>query len=157
MSAYVRWAELVVRPIGSSSDPATLDAWGRCVGASVSTLRARCLAIRAGAKDSRDLARLLRVIAIAGDRAEGWDPAADLATLDPRTLRLLLLKAGLSHHAIGAAPPSFTTFLARQRFVHHERAVAAVAGALPVDTPAKPRQSQQTVDPNTSGSAIGQG
>ena len=130
MSAYIRWANLVDRPIGSSADPATLDAWGRCVGASVSTLRARCLAIRAGTKDSRDLARLLRVIAISSDRSEGWDPAADLATLDPRTLRLLLLKAGLSDHAIGARPPSFRVFLTRQRFVRHERAVAAIAGAL---------------------------
>ena len=130
MSAYVRWASLVVRPIGSSSDPATLDAWGRCVGASVSTLRARCLAIRAGTKDSRDLARLLRVIAIARTRADGWDPAADLDTLDPRTLRVLLLKAGLSDHAVGAPPPSFAAFLARQRFVRHERAVAAIGGAL---------------------------
>ena len=126
MNPYSRWASLVIRTTSAPWDPATLALWGRHVGASVSTLYARCAAAGLGTRASRDLARLLRLVVRAGRSATGWDPAADLHTVDPRTIRALLAKGGLSDWPEGSAPPQFAVFLNRQQLIQHDAALAAL-------------------------------
>lgn len=131
MNAYVRWAALVASMISAPNDLRTLALWARHVGASVSTIRARCLAADVAVLASRDLARLLRVVARTKSDGLAWDPAAHLEACDPRTLRRLLLRSGLADWSVGTAPPSVERFLDRQRFVP-ERAVAGLRTAIPV-------------------------
>ena len=126
MNPYCRWAGLVVRTTSAPWDPATLALWGKHVGASVSTLYARCSAAGLSTRASRDLARLLRLLVRAQRKTTGWDPAADLDTVDPRTIRGLLAKGGLSDWPEGSAPPQFEAFLNRQQLIRHDAALATL-------------------------------
>lgn len=126
MNPYRRWASLVIRTTSAPWDPTTLALWGKHVGASVSTLYARCAAAGLGTRASRDLARLLRLVVRAQGNATGWDPTADLHAVDPRTIRALLAKGGLSDWPEGSAPPEFTVFLNRQQLIRHDAALATL-------------------------------
>ncbi len=127
-TAASRWASLVVRATECELDPRTLLLWGRCVGASVGTLRSRCIAVGVRTKASLDFARLLR--AVIRSRASGFDISIELDVYDPRTLYRLLLQGGLANYADQACAPSLGPFLQRQRLVHHELALRCVAQDL---------------------------
>ena len=105
MNAYARWARLVAQSVSAPHDLRTLALWARHVGTSVSTVRARCAAanvtprVRARCaaanvtpRESRDLGRLLRIVALSNSAGIPWDPAADLDTRDPRTRHQLLAR-----------------------------------------------------------------
>ena len=129
MNPYTRWARLVVRNVSCPTDPRTLTLWSRHAGVSESTLRARCTASRVGTVAARDFSRLLRVVVRSHRGTLGWDPAGHLEALDPRTIRRLLLRAGLADWPLGTSPPLIEQFLHRQQLVH-DRAVAAVRSEL---------------------------
>ena len=125
MNAYARWAMLVAKVISAPQDPRTLVLWARHVGVSVATIRARCKVADVAVLPSRDLGRMLRVVARSNRGERCWDPAAQLETCDPRTLRRLLVRGGLANWPIRDTPPSVERFLQRQRFVPG-RAVVSV-------------------------------
>ena len=129
MNAYARWAPLVADMISAPNDPRTLGLWARHVGASTSTIRARCKAADVAVLASRDLGRLLRVVARSSPGERGWDPAAELESCDPRTLQRMLVRGGLAAWPLAAAPPSVDWFLERQGFVH-DRAVTSLRRAV---------------------------
>lgn len=130
MNAYRRWASLVVRTLDAERDPRTLVEWGRYLGASASTLRSRCAAVGQGAKASLDFARLLRLVAVSQAAGNRWDPAAELASCDPRTVQGLLIQAGLHHIPSGSPPPSITYFLRHQHVVSGDRILTDLTEAL---------------------------
>ncbi len=129
MNAYARWARLVAGMISAPSDLRTLALWARHVGASTSTVRARRKAADVAVLASRDLGRLLRVVARSSLKQQGWDPAAELASCDPRTLQRMLVRGGLAEWPVAAATPSVEWFLERQGFVH-KRTLASLRRAI---------------------------
>ena len=134
MNAYARWAALVAGMIPAPNDLRTLALWARHVGASTSTIRARCRAADVGVLPSRDLGRVLRLVARSNSEDRAWDPAAELQSLDPRTLNRLLLRGGLTEWPVAAVPPSIDWFLERQSFVH-QRALTSLRRTLAADCP----------------------
>lgn len=129
MNAYARWAALVAGMVSAPNDLPTLTLWARHVGASPSTIRARCKAADVAVLPSRDIGRLLRVVTQSTLEQRGWDPSAKLESRDPRTLQRMLARAGLTEWPLAAAPPSIAWFLERQSFVH-ERALASLRPAI---------------------------
>lgn len=129
MNAYARWARLVVHNVSCPTDPRTLRVWSEHAGVSPGTLRSRCAASNVPVTAARDFSRLLRLVVRSQQGERRWDPQRHLEARDPRTIRRLLLAAGLADWAQGAPPPSIDHFLAHQRLVH-DRAVAAVRETL---------------------------
>ena len=129
MNAYARWARLVAQSVSAPHDLRTLALWARHVGTSVSTVRARCAAANVTPRESRDLGRLLRIVALSNSAGIPWDPAAGLDTRDPRTRHQLLARAGLADWPLRAYPPSVERLLAGQRFVP-DAAVASLRRAI---------------------------
>lgn len=127
-SAATRWALLVTRNIDCAVDPRTLAIWGRFVGASVPTLRSRCVAIGVGTKASLDFTRLLRALV----RALGAhsDPLLEFDVCDARTIRRLFERGGLGDPYSGLPVPSIGRFLAAQRLISHHVALQCVAAEL---------------------------
>lgn len=127
-NAASRWALLVVRTVDCPVDPRNLMLWGRCVGASIATLRSRCLSIRTGTKISLDFARLVRAIV----RSNGlpWDPSVELDVSDPRTLSRLLERGGINHVSEGLVSLPLRQLLSQQRLIHHELALRCVTKAF---------------------------
>ena len=129
MNAYARWASLVAGMISARDDLRTLALWARHVGASASTVRARCKAADVAVMASRDLGRLLRVVVLSVVEERVWDPAAELYSCDPRTLRRMLVRGGLAGWPVAGAAPTVGWFLERQGFVH-SRAVVSLRRAI---------------------------
>ena len=129
MNAYVRWSGFVAAMIPAPNDLRTVALWARHVGASPGTIRTRCNAADVPVLASRDLGRLLRVVARSSLEERGWDPAAKLESRDPRTLQRMLVRGGLAEWPVAAAPPSIEWFLERQGFAH-ERALTGLRLAI---------------------------
>lgn len=107
-----RWARLVLGTIDADSDPKTLTIWARAVGASRSVISECCRLVHVAAHDARDFARVLRAICRSGER---WQPEAVLDLADPRTLRKLLARSGLSGAA--GCTPTMPQFLEQQHWI----------------------------------------
>ena len=129
MNAYDRWVVAVLGLVDAGQDSCTLEAWGRQIGASTSTLKSRCAAAGRGAKASLDFARLLRLVVRANRAGEGWEPA-ELDSCDPRTVWALLGRGGLQGLSAGSHPPSIGFFLDHQRCLSAGPAAAYLARAL---------------------------
>ena len=139
MTAYTRWAKLVVQTISCPTDPRTLALWSAHAGVSSGTLRSRCAASGVPTAAARDFSRLLRVVVRSQRCAAGWDPALHLESRDPRTIRRLLQGGGLAHWPDGGPPPPIAAFLNRQRLVH-DRALTAVRNEIALSiTPSSSR------------------
>ncbi len=108
-----RWAGYIIRASDAPVDPRTLDDWSRAIGVSRSVLIESCARLGVAPRDARNLARVLRLVRRVG---EPWDPDMALDVADRRTLRALLLRAGLTGVAL-TSRPSPEQFLLRQRFV----------------------------------------
>ena len=121
-----RWARYVMDASQASADPRTLAAWARAAGVSRSTLIEACARLEINPRDARDLARVLRLVRRESDV---WDPEASLDVADRRTLRKLLVRAGLADPPRGRRP-SPQQFLARQRFVPQTNAGLAMLRQL---------------------------
>jgi CheY-like chemotaxis protein len=107
-----RWGRLVLGTIDADHDPKTLTIWARAVGASRSVIAECCRLVHVAAHDARDFARVLRAICRSGDR---WQPEAVLDLADPRTLRKLLARSGLSGAA--GCTPTIPQFLEQQHWI----------------------------------------
>jgi ActR/RegA family two-component response regulator len=117
-----RWARHVLSATHAADDPRTLAAWARAAGVSRSALIEVCARLDINPRDARDLARVLRLVR----RADvPWDPEASLDVADRRTLRKLLVRAGLARLPQDARPEP-RQFLARQRFVPQTNAGLAM-------------------------------
>ena len=107
-----RWAGYVLAATDAPSDPRTLADWSRAVGVSRSVLVESCARLGVAPRDARDLARVLRLVRRSD---EPWEPDTALDVADRRTLRALLVRAGLADTA--SVRPAPREFLARQLFV----------------------------------------
>lgn len=108
-----RWAGYVLGATSAASDPRTLADWSRAIGVSRSVVIESCARLGVAPRDARDLARVLRLVRRAD---EPWDPETALDVADRRTLRALLVRAGL----VGSpwhGRPTPLQLLARQQFV----------------------------------------
>lgn len=112
-STAQRWARYVLRATDAATDPRTLADWARAAGVSRSALIESCARLDINPRDARDLARVLRLVRRV---SESWDPDAALDVADRRTLRNLLVRAGLADPPHGDRPAP-QQFLAMQRFV----------------------------------------
>lgn len=107
-----RVGSMIVSAVSAAEDPRTLGLWSRAAGVSTRTLQYACAAAHVSPAACRDLARLLRLV-VAARAGEAWDPFAQLDA-DPRTIRRLMERAGLSEER---PPGDLLTFIARQRIV----------------------------------------
>ena len=112
-SMVERWASYVLRATDAAADLRTLADWARAAGVSRSALIESCARLDIHPRDARDLARVLRLVRRA---SETWDPQASLDVADRRTLRNLLVRAGLADAPQGSRPAP-QQFLSMQRFV----------------------------------------
>lgn len=127
LTAFERWAALVIRACGAKSDPATIGTWASEVGASETKIYTTCDLVHVSARDSRDFARILRALRKNAGHVTMLE--AHVAVAEPRTWRALLDRAGLSDKA--AAVISFDDFLRGQRFVsQNHRALAVLKGTI---------------------------
>lgn len=126
--AATRWALLVTHTVDCPVDPRTLSIWGRFVGASVPTLRSRCLAIGVGTKAALDFTRLLRAIVRASRNRS--DPVLEFDVCDVRTIRRMFESGGLGDPYSSSSLPAIGQFLEAQRLVSHRVALRCVAAEL---------------------------
>lgn len=119
-----RWAHLVWAATEATADPKTLYLWARLVGVSVPTLRGRCYMAGVSPRVSLDLMRILRAIRLS--QATGVRPADVLDICDPRTVRRLLVRTGLSANQDSASAPTVKRFLEAQSLVTAPRAITAL-------------------------------
>lgn len=103
-----RWSAHILRVASADRDLPTLDAWAAFAGLSRPTLRNRCRAVGASAKDSLSFARLVRTV-LQGD-AGCWRPEDLLAVVDVRTMAGLLRKGGLTSYLHVSRPPLWVLF-----------------------------------------------
>lgn len=122
-----RWARVVLAVKPLNQDPRTLAAWGRAVGVSPGALKIWCRNAGVTAKDSLDLARLLRGASYA--QQKGWNAYELFDIVDPRTLTRLLSRAGIS--ALPLPPPP--VLLVTQKLVTAPILLTALRDALSHD------------------------
>jgi hypothetical protein len=139
--AAERWAAMVRAAIAAPSDPRTLAKWARLLALSESTLRARCYQARVSPRRSLALARVLRAAELASQVRCRLDDLLD--TRDPRTLRRLLLDAGIACHGRGGFGVTSAAILNSQTLVGAGPALAALRECIDgaVDRPMRVRAS----------------
>jgi hypothetical protein len=94
LHASERWAVLVTKILDAPSDPRTLDAWARHVGASVATVKASCHAVGLLPRHSLILGRLLRALHLRNRLKTRVEDLLDFH--DTRTFASWLSLAGIS-------------------------------------------------------------
>lgn len=116
-----RVAQWILRGGEAEEDPRTLTIWARSAAVSVRALQYGCFSIGVAPAACRDLARVVRLLAglAAGSK---WDPSLFL-NADPRTVRRLLTRAGLTSRR---PPESVHAFLSRQAIVESARLITAL-------------------------------
>jgi hypothetical protein len=105
-----RWARIVAAVRLLSEDPRTLEGWSRAVGVSRGALKMWCQVAGVTAKDSLDLARLLRGAEFSHERPRNPFDVFDI--VDPRTFTRLLIRADLS--AMPRLPPPLALLTAQK-------------------------------------------
>jgi hypothetical protein len=93
--AAQRLARCLVAAVTASRDPRTFLMWARDVGVGSTQLRGYCRLVKVAPKQGLDFARLLRVAVQRSPSGYSIEDLLDIA--DARTLRSLLMRAGLSH------------------------------------------------------------
>lgn len=126
--AAERWAHAVVGLLHSESDARSIDTWGRAVGISRGALRTWCSAAGVPAKNSLDLARLLRSVMLS--QGGPWDLFNTLDVIDSRTLRRLMIRGGIAEFRNRLQAPDVRSFLATQRFVRDKAALSALSSLI---------------------------
>jgi hypothetical protein len=113
-SAAERWAAHVLKACESDGDLRTIDEWASFVGLSRSSLCESCRVLGIRPHDARDFTRILRVVLKIP--ATHFRPEAFLDVRDRRTLKTLLLRAGLSVEP-ETRLVSVSQFVKGQRFI----------------------------------------
>lgn len=127
-----RWADLIARGALLPDDPSTVLQWCRGVAVARSTLQHRCDAVNVRPKDSLDLVRLLRIVI--HHAGEAWDLQSWLSTVDDRTARALMERAGLRSPS-PYVPANVELFLSHQRRIARPDLIEALRVRLPVVSP----------------------
>ncbi len=122
-----RWAGVVLRVIDSPRDPKTLASWGRWVAASPGTLRNGCRTARLRARGSLTFARMLRVVV---HNLQNGSSAEELLDVSDRRTMLGLLRLGDAMNPPVSLPISIEEFLALQKWITHDRALAEIRKGL---------------------------
>jgi hypothetical protein len=117
-SAADRVALLIVPLLALPDDTKTVGCWAHAVFVSGGSLRGYCRAAQLSPKRALDFARLLRAILRAEEK---WEPWQWLNVSDPRHLKALFKRAGLSE----TRPCSLADFLRLQTLVCQGSAVLA--------------------------------
>ena len=123
--AVDRWAAVVVRAIGSSSDLRTLAEWGREVGVSTGALRNWCRTASVSARRSVLFMRVLRAVYRQRDTTLGAEDLLDI--VDRRTIAKVISLSGGQGLRL---PSTVVEFLEHQRLIDDIRAVAAIRTEL---------------------------
>jgi hypothetical protein len=110
-----RLADAICAAIESDKDPRTLAAWAQCAESSKTSLVGLCQMLNVRPKDVLSLARMIRAVKLARD---GTALVDFLEVSDPRTLKKLLLGAGLRSTAHRQGDVHCVT---SQTFVSHTR------------------------------------
>jgi len=126
--AGARWARLIIRVVTSSTDPSTVEKWGRLVGASRGKLGTWCRASKTSPRRSLELARLLRALVLTN--VSGFDLQDVMDVVDPRTLKRMLGRAGFPDGWGRAVALSVRDFVRQQQLVQNERALSALTALL---------------------------
>lgn len=121
-----RVARAIVRGASSPRDLRTLNDWGQHVGVSRGALRVWCAAAGVPARSCLDFLRVLR--AVLTPSHETWDLLSILDVVDQRSLTQLMSRGGIRE--MRQRRPSLSDFLARQRFIQHQRLVQAIRRQL---------------------------
>jgi DNA-binding response OmpR family regulator len=122
-SAAERWARFVIKACQSDRDLTTVGEWAAYLGVSRSSLGESCELIGIRPRASRDLMRLLRVL------AQDREPETELLVNDRRTLARLLERGGLTGSR--SVSRSVDRFLANQTFVRADNeGLRALRGLL---------------------------
>jgi len=111
----VRLAESIAAVRQCRDDPRTIPHWARSVGLSSSALRARCQALDVRPKNALALARGLRAVWLAAQRAE--QPADLIDIVDPRTLSHFIAAGCLGDPIADDPYEAVVQYCTRQRFV----------------------------------------
>jgi DNA-binding NarL/FixJ family response regulator len=124
-STAERWAVLMLSTIRAEADPKTINSWARAVGVSRSVLCECCRLIHVSPHSARDFARLMRVICCSGP---AWQPETLLDLADARTLKKLLIRAGLAEPI--QRTPTLSEFFEAQQWISQNNPGLAALRAL---------------------------
>ena len=119
-----RWARAVVAVATSGSDPRTVPAWGRLVGASRTTIGNWCRAAGLPVRQSLELGRVLRAARLTGGDLREVHNVMDI--VDVRTVRRLLNRAGLASARLPPVGAVDYDLLGAQRLIKDARALATL-------------------------------
>ena len=108
-----RWAVCVRAVVCAPEDISTIGDWADIVNMGRSTLCGRCRAVHASVKDSLAFGRLARAVTL--DDPLHWRPENVLDVVDPRTMRSLLGKGGLTSFC-GRERPTLRVLYDSHRF-----------------------------------------
>lgn len=124
--ATERWVFAILAVAKAPRDVRNLNEWSTRCGCSLSILKNICSTVGLKSRPSLDFARLLRVVIDKTGTTPEWHE--ELEVLDPRTLRRLLARAGLT---VTSSVPSVREFLRSQQLVTavslHEALLAGLA------------------------------
>lgn len=99
------WARMILKACDSRRDPRTVAIWGEAVARSSSSIDETCRLCGVKAKDSRDVARFLRAMAIS--RRTGATLRSYFEVDDHRTMLGLFERAGVPYNARSVMPQEF--------------------------------------------------
>jgi hypothetical protein len=126
--AAERWAKAVERVIRAPEDTRTMRVWGKMVGVSSASLAMWCRAAQASPRRSLELGRLSRAVLTTDGTLGGIQDVLDI--VDPKTIRRLLQRAGVSPMTVTGQRMTLGDFLQRQQLVTHEFAIRALRHRL---------------------------
>jgi hypothetical protein len=129
--AAERWARAICKVVAARDDPRTLAIWGRLIGVSPGSLATWCRAARVSPRRSLDLARLARALVITRGSLDDLHEVLDI--VEPRTMRRLLARAGISCAKLAGdvvTRPTLHQFLEQQQLVANRIALEALSDLL---------------------------
>lgn len=125
-----RWARMVLKACCAREDPRTVPLWANGIGTSQGTIDEVCRLCGVRARDSRDLARFLRALALS--RSKPAPLSTYLAVADERTVDGLFRRAGVPRSVRSV---SLQEFLARQTFIPTSRPCLRELAHLTANSP----------------------
>jgi FixJ family two-component response regulator len=125
-----RWARMTLGACSASGDLRTIAMWAKHIGMSQGSIEEICRICGVKALASRDLARVLRALAISRSTGTAW--SSHLECADERTLRRLCEKAGIGSQS---REVPLSGFFAGQTFVPTSRLCVRELAHLAANSP----------------------
>jgi hypothetical protein len=126
--AVARWLKIVLVVAFSEADVATIEEWRVQAHVCRSMIKTYCGNVKMCASDSLDVARLLR--AVIEHAGQPWDLYNVLNIVDPRTMKHLLSRAGLTDVDPEGLAPTLSVFLKTQKLVQSPTLLMALQQVL---------------------------